>query len=255
MFNLSNKKIIILALIFGLSTALAVNIYLTKVKAELNNVERSTVVMAKVPIPAKTELKAEMLETRQVPKEFIHPSAVRDPKEALGKITAGEFLAGEQLLASRMVGSKDIGKGLSYVVPKGMRAISVGVNQVTGVSNLVQPGDRVDVVGLMELEAAQTGVPPGPNGQNKTIPVAKIILQDIQVLAVDQNLDPMGKLPESNDKNAQESKTTTLAVKPEDAEKLVLVTERGVIRLILRSPVEEGKYAPKSYAPKDFFVR
>jgi len=256
MFNLSNKKIIVLALIFGLFTALAVNVYLGRVKAALSNVEKGPVVMAKVTIPAKTELKAELLETRQVPKEFIHPRAAVDVKDLLGKITLGEIVAGEQLLTTRVVGGKDIGNGLSYVIPKGLRAISVGVNEVTGVSNLVQPGDRVDVVGLMEIEAAQAGgTAPGETAQNKAVSVSKIILQDTQVLAVDQKLDPVGKVPDGKEKNAQEGKTVTLAVKPEDAEKLVLVTERGIIRLILRSPVEKGQYVPKPYSSKDFLVR
>ena len=255
MFSLSNKKIIFLAVIFGLSTALAVNFYLTNLKEELNNVKKGQVVMAKVTIPAKTALQAEMLEIGLIPQEFIHPNAVTNLKDAIGKITIGEILPREQIIASRIVGNKDVGKGLSYVVPKGLRAISVGVNPVTAVSNLLQPGDRVDVVGLMQIEAAPIGVTPGGTAQNKTIPIAKVILQDIQILAVDQRLDLTGKLPDSKDKDTQENKTVTLAVKPEDAEKIVLVTERGIIRLILRSPIEDENYLPKSYAPKDFLVR
>lgn len=241
---MSNKKLIILAVVFGLITALAVNFYLARVKAALSNVQRGPVVVAKVPIPAKTELKSEMLETRTMPREFIHPKAVVDANNLLGKITLVDIVGGEQVLSTRIASGKDDRNGLAYVIPKGLRAVSVGINQVTGVSGLVQPGDKVDVVGLLETDT-----------ESKGVPVAKIMLQNIEVLAVDQKLDPGARLPENKDKGAQEGKTVTLAVKPEDAEKLVLVTERGVIRIILRSPVDEGNYVPKPYTPKEFLIR
>lgn len=252
---MSNKKILALALIFGLLTAFFVNLYLQKVKTSFNTVVMGQVVAAKGPVSARTEVTAEMLDLKSIPKDLIHPKAVTNPKDAIGKITLVDLVEGEQILNSRLVGRADSGKGLAYTVPKGMRAISVGVNQVTGLSNLIQPKDWVDVVGLMDLDApGQTQTTAG-GSQTKQIPVAKIILQDVQVLAVNQRLEEKQAAVSESKEAPTESKTVTLAVKPEDAEKLVLVTERGTIRLILRSPVDKAKGVPKPYSSKEFLTR
>ncbi len=253
---MSNKKIIIAALIFGLITAFAVYYYLQQAKAELNNVQTYPVLVAKAAIPAKTTLKPGMIEIKNIPRAYIHPQALVELKAAADKVTIVEITAGEQILGSRLVSTKDTGSGLSYVVPEGLRAISVGVNAVTGVSSLLQTGDEVDVVGLMEVDNGVAGAPAGGTAGGKTsTSVAKIIMQKVTILAIDQKLERVKATAEGKEGAPPATTTITLAVKPEDVEKLVLISERGVISLVLRSPVDQGKYVPKTYSPKDFMIR
>lgn len=259
---MSNKKIMLLAGIFGVLAVVMVNYYLTQVKASLNNVQKAQVLVAKTLIPAKTEVKGEMIELKLVPREYIHPQAITKPENLAGKITLVDIMPGEQLLTSRFVTSKDASQGLDYMIPKGKRAIAVGVNGVTGVANMIKPGNKVDVIAIMDVDKNLTvrpqGTPVVPSastgGQASTIPISKMVLQDITVLAVNQTMENM-KAPETKDGAIAETKTLTLAVTPEEAEKLTMITENGIIRVVLRSPVEKGKYVPKPYSSKDFLLR
>ncbi|HEX3032059.1 MAG TPA: Flp pilus assembly protein CpaB [Bacillota bacterium] len=257
---MSNKKTLILAIILGVLAVFLANRYLAQIKTSLDNAPKGPVLVAKTLIPAKTEVKADMYEIKMVPREYIHSQAITKAENLAGKITLAEITAGEQLLGSKFVSSKDPSQGLDYTIPKGKRAIAVGVNGVTGVADMVKPGNKVDVVAILDVDKSQLtpapGAPaaPGVAAQGSKVPVSKMVLQDITVLAVDKLMDTK-KAADAKDEAAKETKTLTLAVTPEEAEKLTLITERGVIRVILRSPVEDGKYAPKPYSAKDFLVR
>jgi pilus assembly protein CpaB len=103
---------------------------------------------------------------------------------------------------------------MSLKVPEGMRAFSIHVNEVVGVGGFIVPDARVDVV-------LTTASPLG--GQ-----VSKIVLEDIRVLAA-------GQTSEQKENKPITVNTVTLAVTPEDAEKLALASNDGKIQLVLRN--------------------
>jgi pilus assembly protein CpaB len=103
---------------------------------------------------------------------------------------------------------------MSVLVPSGMRAMAVGVNEVIGVSGFILPKDRVDVI------ATRTD-----QGTDKS---TETILQNIEVLAVGKRLEQEGK-------QNIEVPTLTLAVTPEEAERLALALQEGKIHIALRS--------------------
>src|SRR5208337_3076607 len=128
-------------------------------------------------------------------------------------ITKGEFV-----LPNKLAG-ENAGAGLPSLIPPGMRAVSVRVNDTTSVSGFVLPGTHVDVL--------LTGNPGGSAEQQTTT-----VLEDLAVIATGQKLERNA---------AGEPQTTpviTLLVSPDDAQKLTLASNQGKIQLALRNPLD-----------------
>ncbi len=117
----------------------------------------------------------------------------------------------------------DAGAGLPPVIPTGLRAVSVRVNEVIGVAGYVLPGTRVDVVAT---------VSPNSRPENAT---SKVVLANVEVLAagtrIEQDID--------RDDPIQVT-VVTLLVTPEQAEKLTLASTEGKIQLALRNPADKS---------------
>jgi len=107
------------------------------------------------------------------------------------------------------------------VIPEGVRALSVRVNDVIGVAGYVLPGTRVDVVATVNPT------------QNQTDMTSKVILTNVQVLAA-------GTKIEQDEKNKPiQVSVVTLLVNPDEAEKLTLASTEGKIQLALRNPLDK----------------
>lgn len=125
---------------------------------------------------------------------------------------------GEFILPSKLAG-ENAGAGLPALIPPGMRAVSVRVNDTTSVSGFVLPGTRVDVL--------LTGTPQNGSEQQTTT-----VLENVAVLATGQ------KLERNASGEPQMAPVITLLVSPEDAQKLALATTQGHIQLALRNPLD-----------------
>jgi pilus assembly protein CpaB len=108
---------------------------------------------------------------------------------------------------------------MQSLIPPGMRAVSVRVNEVIGVAGFVVPGTRVDVL--------LTGNPSGSNDQQTTT-----VLENVAVIATGQ------KLERNTAGEPQVTPVITLLVSPDDAQKLTLATTQGKIQLALRNPLD-----------------
>ena len=128
-------------------------------------------------------------------------------------ISKGDFILPNKLAA------EDAGSGLPSMIPPGMRAVSVRVNDVVSVAGFVQPGTRVDVL--------STGNEASGN-ERQTITV----LENVAVIAVGKNLD------RNSPSDATPAPVITLLVSPSDAQKLTLASTEGRIQLSLRNPLD-----------------
>lgn len=128
-------------------------------------------------------------------------------------ITKGEFI-----LSTKLAG-ENAGAGLPSLIPPGMRAVSVRVNEIVSVAGFVTPGTRVDVL--------LTGTPTGGSEQQTTT-----VLQNVAVLASGHTLERTAT------GEAQNTPVITLLVSPEDAQRLTLASSEGHIQLILRNPLD-----------------
>jgi pilus assembly protein CpaB len=132
-------------------------------------------------------------------------------------ISKGDFILPDKLAA------EDAGAGLPSLIPPGMRAVSVRVNDVVSVAGFVQPGTRVDVLA--------TGLPgTGNEAQTNTV------LENVAVIAVGRSL--MDRIASGE---IQNSPVITLLVSPGDAQKLTLASQEGRIQLALRNPLDTRK--------------
>lgn len=238
---MSNKKVLMLALICGLLTAVALNFYLRSIEQAATNTKLQKVIVAAARIPERALVTADMVVFKDVPVEYVHRDAVTDAGQVIGNTTRAEIEAGEQILYTKLVPKKDTGSTMAYSIPLGMRAISIAVNEQSGVAGLITPGDRVDVMGTVDGEIPNID----PNASPKKSTKTHLILQNVLVLAVGRNYsEPKPAADNAKDKKEQNqggTGTVTLAVPADEMQFLVAVGDKGKLTLALRAPADKSQ--------------
>jgi pilus assembly protein CpaB len=165
------------------------------------------------------------------------------PKGALVKLDAAlnrgaiaNMYQGEPVIADRLAAAGS-GGGLAAIIPPGLRATAVRVDEVVGLAGFVTPGMRVDVL--------MSGIPPGGNPSEGSR--VNTLLQNIQVLSAGENLqkDSEGK--------AEKVQVVNLLVTPEQAEKLTLASSQTHIQLVLRNPLDTATANPPGALMSELF--
>jgi pilus assembly protein CpaB len=143
-----SKLILIAALLMGIVTTVLFFNYMKQYKEAptINNDKLVNVVVVKQEIRENTKITPGMLEIKQIPESGVHGQALKNPKDAEGKIAAADLAAGEILLPNHLQDQQEEKMFVSKKVQDGYLAVSIGVNIVQSVSNLIEPGDFVDVV-------------------------------------------------------------------------------------------------------------
>ncbi len=136
-------------------------------------------------------------------------------------VTRG-FVTGEPISGARLLMKGESGFMAANLSP-GMRAVSININPASAVAGFITPGSRVDV---MLTERWQE--PDPVTGTTKTRYVSEIILEDVKVLAIDQNVDDIAQA-------AIVGRTATIEVTPKEAEKIAVAMAIGQLSLTLRS--------------------
>jgi pilus assembly protein CpaB len=215
---MDRQKILILFGVAWLSAAcLTWFVYATTVAPKQ---EARTLVYAPVrdlPVGAiihKSDLKRVNVLSKELPK-----GALMDERQAIDRVALYPFSANQPLIDSSLsrIGSPE---GIPATIPEGYRAVSVQINDVSGVAGLILPGSRVDVLFTRVGSMAEA--------------VTSTILQNVKVLA-------MGKLTQVGqavDPKAPKVPVATLVVNPEQAKKLELAKNEGRISLALRNPLD-----------------
>lgn len=255
----SNKAVLLVALFLGLVSAVLVYVYLSQGggDGEASAAVTKPVVVATADMSARTRITAEMVEVRSLAESAVHPDAFSSTEQLVGMVTRLPIAAEEQILSSKVAATATevpwAGDGelpLSYVVPPDQRAVSVQVSEVTGAGGLILPGDFVDVIGVFDVTFYGIKEDDPTSSEEFDNYVAVTVLQNVQVLAVAQEVAvalPEGTdsedttsgesqpvLPNPADPNP-DATNVTLAVTPQDAQKLALAEEMGVLKLSLRS--------------------
>jgi pilus assembly protein CpaB len=189
------------------------------------------VLVAREALPAGSFVKPEQLRWQAWPEAGVNQAYVvkgkGDMNVFVGGVVRQLIAAGEPVTSARVVTPGDRGF-LAAVLQPGMRAVSVSVNAETGISGLVFPGDRVDLIVAQSFR--------GNSGEQKqTRRASETVLENVRVLAIDQNTK------DGNEKPAV-GKTVTFEVTPKQAEAVAVAAELGKLSLSLRSlaTAEEG---------------
>src|SRR5271157_3542167 len=222
-----------LALILGGSAAVLVNSYMQRAhdpkSAVVPVVVSVPVVVAVRDLPRWESITPEAVKIKQFPEDLVPPGALSKLEDAVNRDIFVPLTKDEPVLESKLA-PKGAGRGLSALIPSGMRAYSVKVPDVAqGVAGFILPGNRVDVLlSLGEISGTNE------TGGGSTI----TLLQNVEILAVDQTMDA----PSDNKVDTKDLRWVTLLVNPQQANRLDLGQNKGMRHLALRH-LEDNKTA------------
>lgn len=225
---------IVLAVVLGLAAAWTARRWAAGDTASAERaVPTTSVVVARTDLSTAATLRGAQLDTVAWPSEHLPRGALTSLEAATGRVARRPILAGEPVLEAALFEKGSRG-GLGAVIDREHRAISVKVDPVVGVAGFVQPGARVDVLATLRRV-----------DHERALPYSRVILQDVHVLAVDQELE------EARGNDPEVVNVVTLQVKPEQAQKLVYAAHEGQLQLALRTPGDEEVVETRSIGVAD----
>jgi pilus assembly protein CpaB len=189
-----------------------------------------TVLTAARYIPAQSALYPDMVQKKEIPESFVSPSAIHDLRELDGLTTLAPISEGEQIMANKFATS---GESLASGLSSGFRAYTLEVNETTGVGNLLNFGDHVNLLPKNTTKGRQE--------------MTAFVFQNIQVLAVGRKTGRIGPVKNVSAENGEGGgaervfaySTVTLAVTPDQAETLMFLDGAASLRLLLRAPGDD----------------
>ena len=184
-------------------------------KAEATDLK--DIVLAARPLSVGTTVKPADIKLGKIPAANFPKGAFAKPEEVIDRPLISNILMDEPVLEGRLA-ARGSGIGLAPVIPVGMRAVTLRVNDVTGIAGFVLPGMRVDVL--------VTGHPPNSDASVTATPVQ---LQNLLVLSAGTVMQPDAR------GQAMPSANVTLLATPEQAETLTLANADTRIQLVLRN--------------------
>jgi pilus assembly protein CpaB len=179
------------------------------------------VVVLRTDVAAATSLTGDHLQIAEWPSEHVPAGALRSADQAVGRVVRRPIAAGEPVLEMSLFETGTSG-GLRAMIASGRRAVTVKVDSVIGVAGFVMPGARVDVLATIRRV-----------DRERALPYSKVILQNINVLAVDQRLE------EAKTGEPKVVSVVTLEVDPVQAEHLIYAAHEGRLQLAMRSPDDQ----------------
>ncbi len=183
---------------------------------------KSAVATAKVVVAAQKISPGSAINVTQVkainwPQSDIPQGAFASTDQVVSRLSMDGAAPGEPILESKLVPKEGQTGVLTYKIPEGHRAMTVGVDPVSGVAGFIMPGNKVDVVLTTNQGFA-----------NNQPPVSKIVLQNVPVLAIGQIVE------QQKEGKPLVVPTVTMDVVPNDAEKLAIASTQGKLQLVLR---------------------
>ena len=198
------------------------------------------VVVAAVDIPLGTVVTTDMVQKQTMSATVALPNAFADPSQVIGQTNKQTITAGQQVTSDQFATG-----GGTLTVPVGKRAFVIPVTELTGVANLVQVGDYVDVL----ITEHVTVVQKNPDNTVATVPgigdattvKMPLILQEIQIIGTIDAVAPApaqgaAPTPSAPPTITGQSKLLILAVTPQQAEVLLFARTTGTLDVVLRSP-------------------
>lgn len=201
-----------------------------------NRVLLRDVIVARKDIPEGAALTHSALVVNEWPVATVPPGALSSLDSAVGRVTRVPVYAGEVIVPGRLA-PPGTGPGLQVKITPGKRAMAVKIDDVVGVSGLIQPDSRVDV--LVTLR--------DPNADGEQ--VSKLFMSNMRVLSV-------GTVDRSGPDNRPIVATSaTLEVTPIEAERLAVAMRDGSIQLVLRGYGDPDSVSTKGARSEDVLQR
>lgn len=214
--------VLILAVSVGGGLAYATYSLIQNAPVKTVSLPTQPVVVAASELRLGDEIRDADVRVIQWPAGSVPKGAFGSPSDVVGRGLVVPMIENEPVLPMKLA-SKEAGSGLPPIIPPGLRAMSVGVNEVIGVAGYVLPGNRVDVIATAS-----------PNENRGDMMTSKIVLTNVQVLASGT------KIEHQDNGQPQAVTVVTLLVTPEEAERLTLASTQGKIQLALRNPLDQA---------------
>jgi len=254
--------LVIIAIIIAAGAVFGVITYINSIKSSFEEgVEAVEVLVAAQNIPKEIAVEdltpAGMVEIKGIPRVYLAEGVLTSLDEYEGYVVAAPINEGEQITTTKFIRPEEM--GLAFIVPDGMIAVSIPFNEIIGVSNLINVGDRVNIIAtffpeeglsfesLAPVEEEQPGEEIVNTGTEEILEgvkqdTTKTLLWNIEVLYIgtritttDETAGTGGIFGGQQETSAGsiEINTVTLAVTPEDSERLVFSEEVGSVWLAL----------------------
>lgn len=235
------KRPIVFVILAGVGAVLAAIVVFSAINKRESEVQRAMantveVVVAANDIALGAKLEPDSVKMARWARDSVPEGAFTDPQAIAGSFARSEFIANEPVVASKLFMGEKVSGVLPLLIPPGMRAMSVPVDEVSDIAGFVAPHTRVDVL------VAVSGTGPGESS------FSRIVLQNIEVLAVAQEIQHVKDEPEV-------VRVVTLLVTPRDAEKLTLSSHEGMLRLAMRNYSDDKIVATDGVALTDLLHR
>lgn len=213
-----------IAIFLGIVAVILANSFLSTSERRNAAGRMTKVAVAAVPLNYGVNITPDKIRFAELPLSSLPPGSFRSMGELLPagqkRVALLPMAVNEPILANKVSGA---GKGASIaaLLPDGMRAASVRINDVSGVAGFIQPNDSVDVLITRQML--------GASGDRQ---VTDVLIQNVRVIAIGQNAKETAGQPKL-------AKSATLEVDPLGAQKLALAQEVGSLSLVLRKPGDE----------------
>jgi len=255
--------LLLIAIILGAVAVVAVIAYINNIRATVEEeVEKVEVLVAAQNIPKETPVEilitAEAIILEAIPRKYLADGVLISLQDYEGYVVASPINKGEQITSTRFIKPEDL--GMAFNIPDDMLAISIPINEIIGVSNLINVGDIVNIIATFkpsetqveaieerpETEEVLEVVETTPEAEEE-IPkiiteITKTLLWNVEVLYIgtrtiiieepDETVGVFGA-GQTREEQSEDIRTITLAVTPEQSEKLVFTEEMGSVWLAL----------------------
>jgi pilus assembly protein CpaB len=232
--HLDRRFVIIVAcsLLWGMVVAV---LFYRMATGPRNPTAEKNLVVAAQPLSPGSSITADAVRTVRVPENLFPKGGYSRVEEVVGRPVINSIQPDEAVVDSRLA-ARGSGYGVAPMIPTGMRAASVRVNDVAGVSGFILPGMRVDVL--------VTGRPPGADETSTAT-----VLQNVTVLSAGQTVEADGK------SQSMSVPVVTLLVDPLQAESLTLAASEGHIQLVLRNSNDQKVEDTRGRQLRDLYAR
>ncbi len=242
---------LIIGVVLAILAALMVKVYLDQQKQRYDAaIDRAKTEVQESPVPVLVvnqdipqgkAVDPTMFEVVNAPASRVPPQAVSSMSAIAGMAAATNLTRGEPLTYSKLIPTniqQPASTTLAMTVPAGKRAITISVDNISGIAGMIKPGDYVDVLCLTDTPIENPESTPAPQKDSKKTPSETVfpLFQNILVLAKGQELTK----DKGDKKVGAGDNTITLALTPQEASLIAFVQEQGKIRLILRSPQDSS---------------
>ncbi|MDN3651732.1 Flp pilus assembly protein CpaB [Thalassotalea ponticola] len=216
-----NKNVLIfilLSLAFGIAAVFIAQDWLDANKVGNSEEGKKAAVVVTSALPVGTIIEAKHVKTMQVSEKLLSEKSFTKTEDVIGLVVKSQLYPND-IVRNERVAEKGAGSALASLIAPNMRAISIRVNDVVGVSGFILPGNRVDVL----MTSNRTG----------TVQT-EVVLENIKILAIDQRA--------SSDENKPTIvRAVTVEVDLMQAEVLLSSRNQGSLQLALRNPNDESR--------------